>query len=246
MNKTPDKLLALKIGETSVAENLRRSIESGRLVEDENGTLTLPGEPKRNDNWVYVTRGPALGCRFLMDFMFHHAYAEAAVPSGCSGCYKVKVVTRTLRELAAAWEIAKRVNCSSKWGTDLSNPYSQSVYAGYFYVTGLDAARALFKVVRQAFDKNPKLGPGIRMTIKRGCSEYEAVLGPSDRYEFTPEMAELEADLKTRFRPRKAEHQPSMVVAQWIETAFRIGDDTYLDFTGGKPLRKRTVTYDPL
>jgi hypothetical protein len=35
-----------------------------------------------------------------------------------------------------------------------------------------------------------------------------------------------------------------MVVAQWIETAFRIGDDTYLDFTGGKPLRKKTMTYD--
>ena len=113
-------------------------------------------------------------------------------------------------------------------------------------MTGLDAARALFKVVRQAFDKNPKLGPGIQMTIKRGCSEYEAALGPSDRYAFTPEMAALEADLKSRFRPRKAEHQPSMVVAQWIETAFRIGDDTYLDFTGGNPLRKRSMTYDPL
>lgn len=246
MIETPGELQALKIGETSVAENLRRSIETGRLVEDENGTLTLPGDPKRNDNWLYVTRGPALGCRFLMDFMFHHAYAEAAVPSGCSGCYKVKVVARTLRELVAAWEIAKRINCSSKWGTDLSNPYSQSVYAGYFYVTGLDAARALFKVVRQAFDKNPKLGPDIPMTIKRGCSEYEALLGPSDRYEFTPEMAELEAELKTRFHPRKADHQPSMVIAQWIETAFRIGDDTYLDFTDGKRLRKKTMTYDPV
>jgi len=246
MNKTPDELLALKIGETSVAENLRRSIESGRLVEDENGTLSLAGDSKRNDNWIYVSHGPALGCRFSMDLMFHHAYAESAVPSGCSACYKVKVVTRTLRQLVAAWEIAKRVNCSSKWGTDLSNAYSQNVYAGYFYVSGLDAARALFKVVRQAFDKDPKLGPDITLTIKRGCSEYEALLGPSDRYEFTPEMAELEAHLKTRFRPRKADHQPSMVVAQWIETAFRIGDDTYLDFTGGKRLRKKTMTYDPL
>jgi hypothetical protein len=246
MNKTPDELMTLKVGERNVAENLRHAIETGRLVEAEDGTLTLTGDPKRNDNWVYVSRGPALGCGFLMDFMFHHAYAESAVPVGCSGCYKVKVVTRTLRELVAAWEIARRVNCRSKWGTDLNNPYSQSVYAGYFYVTGLDAARALFKVVRQAFDKNPKLGPAIQMTIKRGCSEYEALLGPSDRYEFTPEMAALEADLNTRFRPRKAEHQPSMVVAHWIETAFRMGDDTYLDFTGGNRLRKKTMTYDPL
>jgi len=36
-----------------------------------------------------------------------------------------------------------------------------------------------------------------------------------------------------------------MVVANWIETAFRIGDDTYLDFTGGTRLREKTLTFDP-
>jgi len=54
------------------------------------------------------------------------------------------------------------------------------------------------------------------LTIKRGCSEFEAAVGPSDRYQFTPEMAELEAYLKSRFRERKADHHPSVVVANWI------------------------------
>ena len=153
---------------------------------------------------------------------------------------------RTLRELVAAWQIGKRIECRSKWGIDLNNPYSQNVYAGYFYTNGLDAARTLFKIVRQTVNEDPKLGPDIPMTIKRGCSEYEAMVGPSDRYdEFTPEMAELEAYLKYRFRQRKAVHRGSMVAAHWIETAFRIGDDTYLDFTDGKRLRKKTMTYDP-
>ncbi len=89
--------------------------------------------------------------------MFHHAYAESAVPNGCSGCYKVKVVLRTLRELVAAWEIGKRTPCKSKWGTDLNNAYSQNIYAGYFYVSGLDGARALFKVVRETIDQIPNL-----------------------------------------------------------------------------------------
>ncbi len=245
MTKAPEQLLAMRIGATSVGENLRRSIESGRLIEDEDGTLKLAGDPNQSLSWMYVNNGPALGCGFLMEFMFHHAYAEAAVPHGCSTCYKVKVVPRTLRELVAAWEIGKRTQCRSKWGTDLNNAYSQNIYAGYFYVSGLDAARALYKVVREAVDKDPKLGPDIAMTIKRGCSEYEGKLGPSDRYTFTPEMADLEAYLKTRFRQRKADYQPSMVAAHWIETAFRIGDDTYLDFTGGKRLRNSTMTYDP-
>ena len=101
------------------------------------------------------------------------------------------------------------------------------------------------RLVRQATDDHPKLGPDVPIVIKRGCSEYEAKLGPSDRYTFTPEMRELEAYLKTRFRGHKAEYQPSLTVAHWIETAFRIGDDTYLDFTGGKRLRERTLIYDP-
>jgi hypothetical protein len=245
MKKSPDELLALRFGISSVAENLRRAIESGELIENEDKTLALPGDPRQGVNWMYVSNGPALDCGFLMYFMFHRVYAEAAVPSGCSACYKLKVVPRTLRELVAAWEMAKRIECLSKWGIDLNNAYSQNVYAGYFYVAGLGTARTLFKVVREAIDADPQLGPEIAMTIKRGCSEYEAKLGPSDRYAFTPEMAELETYLKSRFLERRAPHYPSMVAANWIETAFRIGDDTYLDFTGGKKLRKRTMTYDP-
>jgi hypothetical protein len=245
MTKAPEQLLAMPVGATSVGENLHHSIASGRLTEKEDGTLEITGNPKVGVSWMYVDNGPPLGCGFLMYFMFHHAYAEAAVPSGCRACYKVKVIPRTLRELVAAWEIAKDVKCRSKWGTDVNNPYSQNIYAGYFYVAGLDAARALFKVVRQAFSDDSKLGPDIAMMIKRGCSEYEAKLGPSDRYAFTPEMAELEAYLKTRFRERRAEYQPSLVAAHWIETAFRLGDDTYLDFTGGKRLRRKTMAYDP-
>jgi hypothetical protein len=244
MTKAREELLALPIGPATVGQNLRRAIESGRLAESADGTLRLTDDPKQNVNWVYVDNGPPLGCGFLMYFMFRHAYGEAAVPHGCRACYKVKAVLRTLRELVAAWEIAKGIRCRSKWGTDLNNPYSQNVYAGYFYVAGLDAARALYKVVREAFADDPRLGSDITLTIKRGCSEYEAAVGPSDRYTFTPEMAELEADLKSRFRERKPDHHPSMVVANWIETAFRIGDDTYLDFTGGTRLREKTLTYD--
>jgi hypothetical protein len=244
MTEIPENILSLLIGASTVGDNVRRAIESGQLIE-EDSALKLAAAPQSGINWMYVTHGPPLGCGFLMYFMFDHAYAKAAVPHGCSACYKVKVVLRTLRELVAAWDIAKGIQCRSKWGTDLNNPYSQNIYAGYFYVSGLDAARSLFKIVREAIDNNPKLGPQITMTIKRGCSEYEAKLGPSDRYEFKPEMAELEAYLKSRFREQKAEHQPSMVAAHWIETAFRIGDDTYLDFTGGKRLREKTIAYDP-
>jgi hypothetical protein len=246
MKNIPQNQLDLRVGKNTVEENLRRAIEMGRVVEKENGTLGLPGGLKSNLNWMFVAHGPSLHCNFLMDFMFDQAYAQSAMPLGCSSCYKVKVVLRTLRELVAGWELGKRINCRSKWGTDLNNPYSQNIYAGYFYISGLETARALYEVVRAAFDADPNLGPDASMTIKRGCSEYEAKLGPSDQYTFTPGMSELEADLLDRFSEQKSDYQPSLVLAHWIETAFRIGDDTYLDFTGGTRLRRKTVVYDPV
>lgn len=245
MTKKPEELLALRIGETTVAENIRRAVEAGELIEDADGGLRSAVPRPANKNWARVNKGLNLECDFLMHFLFLRAYAKSAVPLGCSACYKVKVVPRTLRELVAAWGIAKRIECRSKWGVDLENPYSQNVYAGYFYVAGLEMARATYRVVRAALDEHPGLGPGISMSIKRGCSEYEAVLGPSDRYEFAPELAELEDYLRSRFRSNKSSELPPVPMAHWIDTAFRIGDETYLDFTNGNRLRPKTVAYDP-
>ena len=198
MAKSPDELLALQVGDATVAENLKRAVEAGELVEEEDGCLRFAEPRQQSQNWATVASGPPLGCDFLMQFLFQQAYAKSAVPQGCSACYKVKVVPRTLRELVAAWGIAKRIECRSKWGVDFNNPYSQNVYAGYFYEVGLDGARALYKVVRDIIDNDPKLGPDVQMSIKRGCSEYEAKLGPSDRYTFAPELKEVEEYLRTQ------------------------------------------------
>jgi hypothetical protein len=244
MSKSPDELMAMPFGGATVAENLTHAVETGALVEDDNGVLSRAEIP-RDTNWARVERGKPLGCSFLMHFLFAHAYARSAVPYGCRACYKVKVAPRTIRELVGAWGIGKRIDCRSKWGVDLDNKYSQNVYAGYFYTSGLEGARALYRVVRSLIDGDPKLGPNVPMSIKRGCSDYEAALGPSDQYEFAPELEELEAYLRTRYRDKKAADLPPVPLAHWIEVAHRIGDDTYLDFTGGRRPYPTMLTYDP-
>jgi hypothetical protein len=245
MTKSPDELLAMQFGGASVADNLKSAIESGKVIENDDGSLS-PAEIPQNTNWARVTNGPPLECSFLISFLFPGVYARSAVPHGCQACYKVKVSLRTVRQLVAAWGIGKRMACRSKWGADLHNPYSQDLYAGYFYVAGLDTAQTLFWVVREAIDNDPKLGPDVAISIKRGCSEYEAALGPSDKYEFTPEQAELEAYFRTRFRDNAApKGLPPVPLAHWLDVAFRSGDETYLDFTGGQRLRPKMVAYDP-
>ena len=243
-----DEKLLFRVGSGTVAENLKRSVEKGLLIENEDGTWSLPPrEP--STNWAKVSFGPRMNCVFLLHFLFGTAYDQSAVPDGCRECYKVKVVPKTLRQLVAAWNIAKRIECQSKWGVDLDNRYSQDIYAGYFYTSGLPMARAIFRIARDAFNKDPKLGSDVVVKIKRGCSDYEAVLGPSDQYQFAPELKALEEYLARRFRNNKrnaVKSPPLLPLMNWIDVAFRIGDDTDLDFTGGQPWQPKTVTYDPV
>jgi hypothetical protein len=222
--------------ESAVGQNLRQAVASGRLIENPDGTLQLPGDRSLDLDFIRVGDNP--NCRFLKKFLFRQAYAEAVVPAGCQACFKIKVAPKTLRELVAAWRVAQ--------GIDLDNPLSQDIYAGYFYLTSLTEARALYKVLREAFAAEPKLGPDVRTFIKRGCSVYEATVGPSDQWQCTPEMVQIEARLKARFRTKPRRTVPnSAVLARWIDLAFRIGDDSYLDFTDGKRLRPKTLTYEP-
>jgi hypothetical protein len=239
-----EDLSAPKIDAETVAQNLRQAVASGRLIESPDGTLQLPGDRSLDFDCIRVGDNP--NCRFFKKFLFRQAYAETVVPASCQACFKIKVAPKTLRELVAAWQIAQGVEFSSKWGIDLNNQLSQDIYAGYFYLTSLADARELYKFVRTAFDAEPKLGPNVRMFIKRGCSVYEATVGPSDRWQHTPEMVQLEAHLKTRFHTKRRRLAPNgAILARWIDLAFRIGDDTYLDFTDGKRLRPKTLTYEP-
>jgi len=246
LDKSVDELMALRFGGASVAENIDSAIADGRLVAGEDGTLSLPETPAA-PGWALLTNAPPPGCNFKFQILFDAVYARGAVPQGCASCYKVKADLRTLRELVAAWVIARHLPFCSKWGLDVDNGYSQAIYAGYFYTSSLEEARALYWTTRAAFDKDPKLGPGIAIAIKRGCSKYEATLGPSDTYTFTADQADLETYIKSRYRkapPREAPH-PLAQLPSWIDFAFRIGDDTYRDFTGGQRLRPKMISYDP-
>lgn len=243
MAERSDELTAL--GGAPIAENIRRAVEAGDLIEHDDGSFELPRRPSDKTSWVFVAHGPPPRCPFLKGFLFFQAYAGSAVPYGCRDCYKVHVMPRTLRELVAAWQIGKDIACSSKWGTNLENPYARNCYSGVFYAAGLEAARVVYRVARAAFDADPRLGPSLEMAIKRACSEYEAAVGPSDHYAFPPEMERLEAYLDSRFRGRAPAGHDTAPIARWIDVASRIGDDTYLDFTDGRRLRPKRVTYEP-
>ena len=247
---TEDQLLALRIGGQTVAENLQKAVDSGALLQNEDGTFEFPPSEPTTSPWISSHNAPHLDCRFLNFFLFKCAYGEATVPLGCKDCYKVITIPRTLRQLMALKAIQEGLECTSKCGVEVDRAETQKLYSGYIYCIGLDKARQMHRVVRAAVNDDPKLGPETAVQIKRGCTNYEMKCGPSDKYQFRPELAELEAYLNSRFKhTRSAKGNPIKeklnTLTKWIQTAYRIGDDSYLDFTGGKALYPKSVTYSP-
>jgi len=237
-----------RFSSATIREKFRRAGEQGAIIEDGDGNWSLPPPPETRYLQVKITKD--LGCGFSLRFLFRHVYEKATVPYACRACYKVKIVPRSLRELIALRGILESLDYHSKCGVDFYNPHSQDWYAGFLYLDGLDEARAAYRVMRHLVDADPKLGPAVGMTIKRGCTEYEVTCGPADKYEFPEEMAAMEADLRARFKlsvvtPTDYRIRRAKSMVGWIEFAYSIKDDTYLDFTGGKRLYPATVAFSP-
>lgn len=101
--------------------------------------------------------------------------------------------------------------------------------------------------MRQAVDAHPRLGPAVPVFVKRGCTEFEVRRGPSDRYTFAEETREIERRIRPLFQigevQPETQAQRQQTFAHWIRTAYGLGDDTYLDFTGGRRLYPAPVRY---
>jgi hypothetical protein len=247
----PDEdVLSIEIGGKTIGANLEAAIAAGHVVRRPDGNLELAGarrRPRSFHNNGKFNRN----CSFLNGFMFTHIYDKKAVPLACRDCYKVKVAPDSLRQLIAVKDIALGFPCSAKSNSEVDRPDNQSLYASYFYLLGLDKARAVYKKLRAAIDAHPKLGPAVKMVIKRGCTNYEHACGPSDRYTFDPRLARIEQYFRSRFVGKKPESRhptkylDAMLLLDLVQIAYRIGDDTYKDFAGGKIPFPPTITYDP-
>ena len=231
----------------SVAENLARAVKAGRLIQHQDGTFSTP-QHQGAMPFLYINRSE-VQCSFLCHVLFESAYDSSAVPYGCRSCYKVKASVPDMRGLVALRGILEDAPYAAKCGVDLYNQYSRDIYAAFLYLDGLEAAQAAWRDMRQRVDAHPDLAGSVHLTIKRGCSKFEAACGPSDCWAFPEQMAEVEDQLRSRCidplptSPSDYNLRRMMAMVAWIQVAYSIHDDTYLAFTDGKPLHRPTVTY---
>lgn len=243
--------LSVRVGESTVGDNLRRALEAGDIVLLRDGRLAMASRLPTDDKPTRFV--PLMGhrgsfrqpCNFLNDFLFDQAYAKAAVPWGCRNCYKVKVTAGGLRQNLTMGRLAKTLAHSSKSGCEAGG--ARVAYSTIFYALGLDRARAIYREVRNRVDETPGLGPQVPIAIKRGCSNYEYACGPSDRYRFDPALEAVEAHLKARFvrRGRRRRDTMRLRLRHGAHLAALVWRDLLGRLLRRPDPRPRAVTYSP-
>lgn len=168
------------------------------------------------------------------------------IPPRCLECWKVVVYPRTLKELFLLLDVEKGLNRACKCGIDVRN-YAPGLYNGFFYNDSLEEGRFRYEEVRKAVDEH--IGPDVKVILKRGCTEYEMVIGPSPAWHMTRKQHELDERLETLIdtsSPNIVGQTPECIAqvhSRWIEWAFKHQDPTVHEYLGDEPLYPPCVCY---
>jgi hypothetical protein len=132
-----------------------------------------------------------------------------------------------------------------KCGTEGLRINTDKLYGAYWYNSSIEQGLARYKLITEAIAARGINAPTI---LKRGCTEYEQEVFPSNEWTQTEEQAELQAlcDMYFDTDPvitRQSALTKDSIKARWIHEAFQWGDKTYLELTGGEPLFRELVTY---
>lgn len=155
--------------------------------------------------------------------LYHdYIFKGKSVHSVCMDCYKVSVVPKTLEHVhkIADWQQLEleELGWASKVGMERRS-YTFNKWGAYFYCRGLEQARERYKIVRNWVDEN--LGEDIEVYIKRGCTEFEAAIGPSDKWKLLPDQESLEAEGREKIfdmKPWRGGQAPA--IQHWIYNAW--------------------------
>ncbi len=232
----------------SVYQALLDAVDDEIIDLDENGSILIPLNTS-DSPWIYHKtpedrRKEYYNCRYLTVVLFEIIYGKKQVPNGCEQCYKVKVVVNTVVELNELKGLLSQVPCNSKCGTEVGHQYSQNIYSAFFYVDGLDHAYDICETIEKLVHRNEVLKSSTKVTIKRGCTPFEIQVGRSDQWSFGNSNPDLEEKLYSLFSlSARKPVDDKLVFIKWIQTAYQIGDESYLKLTHGQRFYKETIDY---
>jgi hypothetical protein len=151
----------------------------------------------------------------------------------------------TLKELFQLHDIQVELDRPSKCG--IEKRYTvHALYGGYFYNNSLEEGLKCKKDIEALL--HDKIGPHVKVFLKRACTEFEHKFGDSTKWEITEDQVKLERRLEDLFidaaqKNTQGTELKKHVMANWVRFAYAQGDPTAKEFMS-KPLYPPYVTYE--
>lgn len=194
--------------------------------------------------WVHVKQAPSKRCAIDHTILWQ---IYGIIPHRCLNCWKVVVTPKNFKELLELEKIEHELGHASKCGIEMRD-YTPKHYGGYFYTDSIDEGRERHEEVKKACKGRLCKKTCDDIILKRGCTEYEMVNGPSPLWHLTDEQEdfirdfECYVDLNTRLH-----HQSDLfknhVRLKWTLWAHANGDMSYQEFNSGQSLFPGYVRY---
>lgn len=195
--------------------------------------------------WVHAQSAPKKFCGLDHHITFN---AFGIIHPRCMECWKVVVTPTTFAQLMQLKAIQDaNMQWPSKCGIELRD-YTPKHYGGYYYCHSIDEGRERYHQVRALVNKHIKGGKKVSVILKRACTEYEMIKGPSPYWHNTfqeEEMIELiDAFVYLeRNQGRQPDIVKTSVMLKWALWAHANGDMSYLPWNNNKPLFPGYVNY---
>lgn len=225
---------------------LQPLFESNRLVIDTDGRIVERNSSGRflawNSPWIHRN---ILGDRNCD--LWHLTYQLLNfVPTQCRNCWKVVVTPLTLKQLfrLERYQFVSSRNC--KCGIEL-RAYTRKFYGGYWYNDTRELGEECFAKVKADM---MMIGLGdCPIILKRYCTEFEREFGGTKNYKKPDDQDHWEKLIRSHvlYGATPTSGQPEFlkrhIRRRWIEFAWRHGDETVYEYTGGKDIYAPLDTY---
>jgi hypothetical protein len=140
-------------------------------------------------------------------------------------CYKVVLFLDALSDVYLVEALQQSGPYPAKVGAETRSAVKGRRFGAYWYCVGLDEGQERYREIKKWCLANliPNIPRTWKLVLKRGCTEFEQHMGPSDKWVRSDAHAELEALVTERivFYEQLKEGQPDVVVenvhAQWEE-----------------------------
>jgi len=207
--------------------------------------------------WHHIQYATGANCPYLHQQLFLQISPRTPIgqfiPRRCHKCWKIVIKLKTLKQLFAMDQLLAQINWPSKCGIERRSytppPTPGARYGAYIYNESVEQGLDRLDILRKHVDGFPELGPDVEMYLKRACTEMEMTFPDSTTWEVTDEQNRIEDLLDWLIvfdipATHTSKHVLDKIHMGWIEWACENGDDTYLEYTDGKPLYRPAVRYE--